>query len=106
MNLLLEKLLDSFKTYSITSSNLLLTLTPVKLAQSPLSKLTSLFVGILSTLPKTELKETPLPSKLSMLKSLTKKNSEILLKPTEIKLLKNSKSKPLDGTPMLLLMKT
>lgn len=63
-------------------------------------------VGILSTPPKTELIETPLPSKLLMLKSLTKKNSEILLKPTETKLLKNSKSKPLDGKLMLLLMKT
>ena len=106
MNLLLVKFINSFKTYSITSKNLLLTLTPVKLTQSPLSKLSSLFVGILSTPPKPELTQTPPPSKLLMLKSLTKKNSEILLLPTEIKLLKNSKSKPLDGTLMLLLMKT
>ena len=98
--------MDSFKTFTITSSNPLLTLTPVKLTQSSPSKLTSLSVGILSTPPKTELIETPLPSKLLTLKSLTKKNSEILLKPIEIKLLKNSKSKPIDGTPMLLLMKT
>jgi len=106
MKPLLVKLLNSFKTYSITSKNPLLTLTPVKLTQSPLSKLSSLSVGILSTPPKPELMPTPLPSKLLMLKSLTKKNSEILLKPTEIKLPKNSKSKPLDGTLMLLLMKT
>jgi hypothetical protein len=57
-------------------------------------------------MPKTELTETKLPSKLLTLKSLTKKNSEILLKPTEIKLKKNSKSKLLDGKLMLLLMKT
>ena len=78
----------------------------MKLTPSPLSKLTSLFVGKLSTMPKTELTETKLPSKLLTLKSLTKKNSEILLKPTEIKLKKNSKLKPLDGKLMLLLMKT
>jgi len=78
----------------------------VKPPLSLLSKLTSLFVGKLSTTPKTELIETLLPSKLLTLTSLTKKNSEILLKSTEIKLLKNSKSKPLDGTLMLLLMKT
>jgi len=78
----------------------------MKLTPSPLSKLTSLFAGKLSTMLKTELTETPLPSKLLMLKSLTKKNSEILLKPTEIKLQKNSKLKPLDGKLTLLLMKT
>ena len=64
------------------------------------------FVDKPSLMLKPELIPTLLPSKSVTLKSLTKKNSETLLKLTETKPKKNLKSKLPDGTLMSLLTKT
>jgi len=80
--------------------------TESKLKNLPPLMLSLKFLGKPFTMLKTELMPTLPLLKLLMLKSPVKKNSEILPKPTEIKLKLILILKPPDGQLMLQLMKT